>query len=360
MFLPQVVTAIAASLLGAGLATRFGVQAASTSPGWRPTWSRWRCSSSATRFTSNEAVAYALLLLATAFLGVGFGLTVPALNTFTAAFHPDAVDRVGARAQRAARAGHGAGAGVRRDLRRARLLVGAAGADRVLLVGLLARQRPLPLQTGTAAAASQAPRAGIPSRFWLFAGVRGPLRHLRDDERQLGAARHDQQLGASTTHRVARADRLLGHGHRRPGRCSPRSERRFPHAAHLPPAAVRAGGRPRRRSRSFPSGEPVARRARLRPRRPRLLGAAAADDQLRPGASSSSMSASVAGGLIACYQLGLRHRRVRRRPAAGRRHRRSPTLFAVAGGRRAGDGRPRRSSSPAAGQDRQLVIRDPS
>ena len=25
--------------------------------------------------------------------GVGFGLTVPAVNTFTAAFHPDAVDR---------------------------------------------------------------------------------------------------------------------------------------------------------------------------------------------------------------------------------------------------------------------------
>jgi hypothetical protein len=30
--------------------------------------------------------------VATAFLGVGFGLTVPALNTLTAAFHPAAVE----------------------------------------------------------------------------------------------------------------------------------------------------------------------------------------------------------------------------------------------------------------------------
>ena len=43
--------------------------------------------------TDDEALAYPLLLLATASLGAGFGLTVPALNTFTAAFHPDAVDR---------------------------------------------------------------------------------------------------------------------------------------------------------------------------------------------------------------------------------------------------------------------------
>ena len=42
---------------------------------------------------SNQPVAYPLLLLATACLGVGFGLTVPSINTFTAAFHPDTVDR---------------------------------------------------------------------------------------------------------------------------------------------------------------------------------------------------------------------------------------------------------------------------
>jgi MFS family permease len=46
------------------------------------------------RFVQDEhSAAYAVLLLATASLGVGFGLTVPAINTFAAAFHPDRVDR---------------------------------------------------------------------------------------------------------------------------------------------------------------------------------------------------------------------------------------------------------------------------
>ena len=40
----------------------------------------------------DEAIAYPILLLATACLGVGFGFTVPALNTFTAAFNPTKVD----------------------------------------------------------------------------------------------------------------------------------------------------------------------------------------------------------------------------------------------------------------------------
>ena len=44
-------------------------------------------------FTDDTAVAFGLLLLATACLGVGFGLTVPALNTLTAAFHRDRADR---------------------------------------------------------------------------------------------------------------------------------------------------------------------------------------------------------------------------------------------------------------------------
>jgi hypothetical protein len=43
--------------------------------------------------TDDKALAYGLLLVATAFLGAGFGLAVPALNTLAAAFHPAAVDR---------------------------------------------------------------------------------------------------------------------------------------------------------------------------------------------------------------------------------------------------------------------------
>src|SRR6476646_8608964 len=43
-------------------------------------------------FETDTAVAFPMLLVATAFLGVGFGLTVPTINTLTAAFHPQAVE----------------------------------------------------------------------------------------------------------------------------------------------------------------------------------------------------------------------------------------------------------------------------
>ena len=39
---------------------------------------------------TNQAAAYPLLLVGTAFLGAGFGLTVPVLNTYTSVFHPAA------------------------------------------------------------------------------------------------------------------------------------------------------------------------------------------------------------------------------------------------------------------------------
>ena len=40
---------------------------------------------------AGDPAAFPLLLVATAFVGLGFGLTVPTLNTFAAAFHPDRV-----------------------------------------------------------------------------------------------------------------------------------------------------------------------------------------------------------------------------------------------------------------------------
>ena len=46
-----------------------------------------------TALTEDSAFVYGLLLVATGFLGLGFGRTVPTLNTFTAAFNPGAVDR---------------------------------------------------------------------------------------------------------------------------------------------------------------------------------------------------------------------------------------------------------------------------
>src|SRR5262245_11046970 len=92
LFLPQVITAISASLLGAGLAGRFGYKAvylagvAANSASMALLLVSWLV-------MTDLALAFPLLLAATACLGAGFGLTVPTLNTFTAAFHPEAGDR---------------------------------------------------------------------------------------------------------------------------------------------------------------------------------------------------------------------------------------------------------------------------
>jgi MFS family permease len=87
-----VIAAIAASLGGAGLASRLG---------WKRVYLGGLAASLASMalliasrsVETNQGVAYPVLLAATACLGLGFGLTVPGLNTFTAEFHPGAVDR---------------------------------------------------------------------------------------------------------------------------------------------------------------------------------------------------------------------------------------------------------------------------
>jgi MFS family permease len=91
LFLPQVVTAITASLLGARLGPRVGTKRVYLA-GLGAGLVSMVLLIVRRAFESEIAVAFPLLLVATAFLGVGFGLTVPALNTLTAAFHPDKVE----------------------------------------------------------------------------------------------------------------------------------------------------------------------------------------------------------------------------------------------------------------------------
>jgi MFS family permease len=92
MFAPQAVTAIISSLLGAGLTRRIG--------GKRVFLLGLAADllSMALLFASQFAtgvhpLAYGLLLAATACLGIGFGFVVPSINTFTAAFFPKKVDQ---------------------------------------------------------------------------------------------------------------------------------------------------------------------------------------------------------------------------------------------------------------------------
>jgi MFS family permease len=173
LFLPQVVTAITASLLGAGLGRRFslkrvllaGLLADLVSMGLLVT---------SQFFTSTQALAYGLLLAATAALGVGFGLVVPALNTFTAAFHPDGVDK----SILTLNALLGLGTALAPVFIALFVGVGAWWGlpvmSAVLLAALLVVSARLPLRpAGTEASQAAAGRRRplhLPARFWLFAG----------------------------------------------------------------------------------------------------------------------------------------------------------------------------------------------
>jgi len=90
MFLPQVVTAIITSLTGATLARRFSAKRVLLA-GLAANITAMLVLVATSGFEDRPA-AYPLLLVATGFLGIGFGLTVPVLNTYAAAFHPDGAD----------------------------------------------------------------------------------------------------------------------------------------------------------------------------------------------------------------------------------------------------------------------------
>jgi MFS family permease len=168
MFLPQVALAITASLLGAQLARRISIK--------RVYLLGLACSITSmvlllasTLVKSNQAAAYPLLLVATAFLGAGFGLTVPVLNTYTSVFNPDRVDR----SVLTLNALLGLGTALAPVL--VAIFVGLGFwwglpiLSTVLLVLLLLISLRLPLRAETGAGARAPGRRGLPARFWLFA-----------------------------------------------------------------------------------------------------------------------------------------------------------------------------------------------
>jgi Major Facilitator Superfamily len=92
MFVPQVITAITTSLLGGALTRRFSGKHVYLA-GLAANIASMSLLIASRFLTADHTAAYVVPLAATGCLGAGFGLTVPAVNTFTAAFHPGAVDR---------------------------------------------------------------------------------------------------------------------------------------------------------------------------------------------------------------------------------------------------------------------------
>jgi fucose permease len=173
LFLPQAITAVAASLAGAGLSGRLGIKRVflfglaadvlamalllGSQAGMAQPW------------------GYVVLLLATTALGTGFGLTVPQLNTYAAAFFPSRVDR----AVLMLNALLGLGTALAPLLAALFLALGAWWGlplvVAVLLAAMLAWASRLPLAVDVAVAdgrqaGTNAARTGLPARFWVFAG----------------------------------------------------------------------------------------------------------------------------------------------------------------------------------------------
>src|SRR5262249_138126 len=119
---------------------------------------------------SHASVAYGMLMLATTNLGIGFGLTVPALNTFAAAFFPRKINS----AVLILNALLGLGPVLAPVL--VAVFIGLSiwsGLPllvAVLLLVLLLFSLPLSLQARTSESEQGHKRpAALPSRFWIFA-----------------------------------------------------------------------------------------------------------------------------------------------------------------------------------------------
>ncbi|MEI8080526.1 MAG: MFS transporter [Actinomycetes bacterium] len=207
LFLPQVVTAIGASLLAGRLSRRHGTKAV------------YVCGLSAGLLAmllllvsaplAGKPPAFPLLLVATALVGVGFGLTVPSLNTLTTAFHPGKIDR----AVLVLNALLGLGTALAPVF--VALFVGLGFwwglplLSSVLLVVLLLLSAPLPLRTDALFAASQSesnadePQGHQPQRsgsgrfviFAVFAVLYGICETMNGNWAQLDMT---GRMGAST------------------------------------------------------------------------------------------------------------------------------------------------------------------
>ncbi len=186
-------------------------------------------------------------------------------------------------AERPAGVRHCAGADSCRGVRRSGLLVGTSGAGWRADPGVAPVQCALAAQSGCAGGRRRRRGRADEASFSVLGvrRIRALVRCLRNDERHLGFALHDEGTGRKCDAVLARPDRVLGHGDGRARPLCPRREM-VARARRLPGPAVARGRwlcRP-----CLPAAEPAApRHPGLCARRLRLLGLAAAGHQLRSG-----------------------------------------------------------------------------
>jgi fucose permease len=198
MFLPQVVTAIAGSLLGAALARRISTKRVYLL-GLTSSLASMGLLLASVLVKTDQSAAYPLLLVATAFLGAGFGLTVPVLNTYASVFHPASVDS----SVLVLNALLGLGTVLAPVF--VAVFVGLGFwwglpiLSAVLLVVLLLVSLQLPLQAGAGSGTPRRASGRTPARFWLYAAfavLYGICETMNGNWSQLEMTK---RLGASAT-----------------------------------------------------------------------------------------------------------------------------------------------------------------
>ena len=192
------VTAITAALLGASLGSRIGTKRVYLI-GLVAGLVSMALLIVSSFVTDQQELAHVLLLMATASLGAGFGFTVPALNTFTAAFNPGAVDR--------SILVLNALLGLGTVLPPVFVAIfdglgfwwGLPVLSASLLVALVLVSLRLPLRVAVPRPAEATARVGIPRRFWVYAGfavLYGVCETINGNWAQLDMT---SDVGASTT-----------------------------------------------------------------------------------------------------------------------------------------------------------------
>ncbi len=174
LFVPQVVLAVLASGFAAKLARRFNLRAVLL-VGFAGNVIAMALLASSRLLLGAPDLAFGVLLVATGALGLGFGATVMALNTYAETFFPASADR----AVLALNALLGLGTALAPVLVAMVVAIGAWWLLPIAVAGILALifgfalTQPLRTSAGTAHSGAAAPIdwRNLPHRFWLYAAA---------------------------------------------------------------------------------------------------------------------------------------------------------------------------------------------
>jgi MFS family permease len=170
LFVPQAIMAIISSLLGPTLARSLGAKNVFLA-GMLANLLSMGLLIASQFLMANQTTAYAVLLLATTCMGLAFGLTVPIINTCAAAFFPKTADRALLTLNTLLGLGTALAPAFVAVFVGLGFWWGLPVLVAVLCAGLLVFAMPLTISTGSASDAPQSRSGGLPPLFPAFAAA---------------------------------------------------------------------------------------------------------------------------------------------------------------------------------------------